>query len=290
MGEPLMPEVIFVKPYYAAPSYSDFWRMVELAGYPIVSDIDRESDNCYIICAHAADWHQGYADCKCRVIRWEIEYYDDVDYRAIPNVEIWSSDAAWAEHKGLRFVPMGSDARLAGYEVVMGGAAVTMTGEIYRTIADYPVWHHAPMNRQMDKRYDVATLFYKTYRRLHIEGQLRDWGVSVAPDGWGRDRHTYLQQSHALLNVHQRNDVHAIAPQRFALAAAYKLPMITETLPDMRPFTPDTILMRPYTELAEFAHERTRPSEYRILAEWGEALHHLLCHRMKFRDVIEANV
>jgi hypothetical protein len=288
-----MPEVIFARPDHHAGSYSDLWRLVELAGYPIIPmhEMDLQSDNCYIFSTHDTHWWGGWPNARARIIYYDIEFYTDADYRFSPGVEVWSADAAYARQKGIRFVPMGGDERLAGFEGVQEFATLSIDGDAQREPARAQ-WVHSPIDRHTDKRYDVALLAHMTYRRQFIRGQLHDWGVSVAPNEgtWGADRHVALQQSRAMLYVHQRDEYHAVAPQRMCIAAAYKLPVITETLPDAWPFTPDTILMRPYPELAEFAYERTRPSEYRILAEWGEALHHLLCHRMKFRDVIEANV
>src|SRR5690606_26302862 len=83
------------------------------------------------------------------------------------------------------------------------------------------------------KKYDVLMLAYMTERRQHIAQQMNDLSMpSEVYPGYGAARDEQLVNSKLFLHVHQRDDVRAIAPQRIALAAAYKLPLICESVPD----------------------------------------------------------
>lgn len=267
-------KIIFARPSWAAGSYRDFWRLVELAGYPIIdmADMDFESDNCYIFSTHDTHWYHGWPDAKCRIIYWDIEHYPDVDLRSVPNVEVWTSDAAYAKCKHIKHVPMGSDVRLAGYENGDG-------------------WYYS--TKQQQKLYDTTLLSYMTYRRQCIAGDLVRAGVRFAPkqQGYtGQERDMLLRQSRSMTYVHQRDEYQAIAPQRWALAAAYSLPIISETIADAAPFGYSHLLMSSYEHLAEFATMWLTRNDSHILENYGRALHSLLCHEMTFAKVIEANV
>jgi hypothetical protein len=93
-----------------------------------------------------------------------------------------------------------------------------------------------------------------------------------------------------MLHIHQHDGIQTIAPQRWALAAAYGLPLITETLLDWGIFGYKHLLMSDYEHLPEFVKMWTRRNEARILEDYGRALHHLLCVERTFRANVEAAV
>jgi len=147
-------------------------------------------------------WHDGttrhgYPEARARIIAYNIEWYDDVDYTNIPGVEVWTPDAWWAERKGIRYVPMGGHSGL-----------------------------RLDDDRDYEKRYDVATLWAQSYRRYVGQAQLTSNGLSIAPNGWGQERHEVLSQSRAMIQVHQNDGLPTVAPTRWCLAAAYCLPSI----------------------------------------------------------------
>jgi hypothetical protein len=57
-----MPEIIFAKPVYKYDSYTDFWRLVELSGFPIisVSDIDITQDKIIITAPMNGDYKEHF--------------------------------------------------------------------------------------------------------------------------------------------------------------------------------------------------------------------------------------
>lgn len=261
-----MDEVVFARPRHTYGSYSDFWRLVELSGFPIIymDEIDADSDNIYIFSTpdthwHDGTYHQGYPGARARMICYNLEWYADVDYRAIPGVEIWSPDKWWAEKIGAKYVPMGSHGGLC-HEDGLDWAKV----------------------------YDVATLWAPSFRRYVGRGQLISHGINIAPDGWGQARHELLSQSRCMVTVHQKDGLATVAPQRWCLAAAYGLPMITETLADSGIFTATYRLMCDLEYLGQFVQTWLAPENANALADYGHGLHQLLCERYTFRKGIEA--
>jgi hypothetical protein len=257
--------VIFARPDHTYESYSDFFRLVELAGYPTVTigDIDAQSDNCYIFTTPSTFWHdgterRGWPDAKARIIYFNLEWYLDVDYTSIPGVETWSADAWYAERTHTRYVPLGSH-------------------------KDLKLRHDSPNGRV----YDVATLFAPSQHRYEAAGQLHERGISIAPNAWGDERHTILMQSRAMLHVHQWDDRPTAAPQRFALAAAYSLPLITETLANPGIFGSGKRLMADLADIGRFTADWMQPERADELAGYGAALHELLCVEWNFKSVIE---
>lgn len=260
-----MPDVIFARPDHTYASYSDFWRLVELSGYPIITigEIDDASDNVYIFSTPDTHWHdgtvrKGWPNARARIICFNIEWYLDVDYRVVPGVEVWSADKWYAERTGTRYVPLGSH-------------------------PDLKLRPDSPNGRV----YDVVTLAAPSVNRYTAQGQLRMYDVSEAPNAWGDERHTILMQSRAMLHAHQWADRPTVAPQRFALAAAYGLPLITETLADEGIYGKGYKLMCGIDYMGQAVSTWLKPENANHLADYAGALHGLLCEHHTFRKVIE---
>jgi hypothetical protein len=264
-----MPSVIFARPRHEYGSYKDYFKLVELSGYPIIykDEIDSDSDNTYILSTPDTYWHDGterhgWPGAKARIIYYSLEWYTDVDYASIPGLaETWSPDKWFAERHGMRYVPMG------GHEGLK--------------------LHPTPQN---GKVYDAATLFAPCYRRYYAMGQFKNEGVTVAPNGWDEERHRILMQSYCMVQVHQHDNLPVVAPQRWVLAAAYELPMITETLGDCGIFGQSYRLMSDLDHMGEFVRMWTRDGNEQRLADFGFALHGLLCRDYTFRKAIESHV
>lgn len=251
-----MPDPIFVQPDHDYDSYIDLWRIVELSGYTTIreSKMDQYSDNVYILSGPGVpSAHHGWPDAKARIIYFNLEWYEAAAYVDMPGVELWSTDKWHAQTIGAKYVPMGS----------------------------HPGLPDAPLQNTA-KIYDAAMMAYLPPRREQIVYSCGLFGVSLAPRGWDMERHAILQQSKAMLHVHQHDYAHTIAPQRWALAAAYKLPVISETVNDKGVFTHG--LYADYEYLAEFMKLwRDDPN----LIDFGLALNDLLCVRRPFRSWID---
>lgn len=258
-----MPDIIFARPEHDYDSYSDLWRIVELSGFPIIriGEIDATSDNVYIFSTPSTHWHdgverRGWPDARARIVYYNIEWYTDQAYKDIPGVEIWSTDKWHADHIGAKYVPMGSHPDLPNEGL-----------------------------QNCPKLYDVSLLAYLPPRRERIMHELAQVGVSAAPRGWGLERHAILQQTRIMLHVHQNDGVNTVAPQRWALAAAYKLPIISETLADGGIFGHTHGLYSDYAHIAEFCKMWRYDAR---LNDYALALHELLCHQLTFRKSVEA--
>lgn len=269
-----MPDVIFCRPRMHYQSYTDLYRLIELAGYPLVflDEIDPQSDNCYICTLydnmnHPGDmavWAKGWPGAKAKIILYDLEWHlGDNSLPAVPGLaEIWAADAYYAKLIDARYVPLGSDVRLPL-------TAITRNGQY---------------------EYDVATLTYNTWRRQRAIEDLQTHGLTVAPNDWGEARDRILERSRLMIHIHQLDNVPTVAPSRFAIAAAYHLPLITETLGDEGIFGKSYKLMSDFAHLGEFAAWCLHPDNAYSLQEYGETLHGLLCQQHTFKSFIEAAV
>lgn len=266
-----MPSIIFAQPRHQYGSYADYRKLIELSGFPLVfmDEIDPDSDNIYIFSTPATHWHtgverKGWPGARARIIYWSLEWYKDVDYRSIPGVEIWSPDAWYADLIGARYVPMGGHPDL----------------KLHPT-------------RPNGRVFDVATLFAPTPRRQWAVHQLQnERHLHLAPtqDCWDEHRHNVLMQSRCMVMVHQLDNSPTVAPQRWALAAAYGLPVITETLGNPGIFSEGRRLMADLPFLGEFTAMWLRAENKARLEDYGNALHDFLCHHYTFRKSVEANL
>lgn len=249
-------------------SYEDLWKMVKWAGYPLiyVDQIDPQSDNTYIVTPLNEEWIAGWHKPKARIIHWEFEWR--TDWRAEADEpegvrEVWAMDRWFAQQIGARYVPVGSDRRLNEYYL---GAIPYL------------------------EKPAVALLAYQTNRRAVITQELRRAGIdiSVVDGSWGKERSQRLYQSSLMLHVHQTDNMPGVAALRWALAAAHKLPIISEQINDRGIFGYSHMMQARYDFLTSFtSHMLKQP---KALQDYGDALHNLLCVEQTFRKVVEAHV
>lgn len=257
-----MANIIFARPDHFYDSYQDYWRIVELSGFPIITigDIDPDSDNVYIFSTPATHWHDGterhgWPGARARIIYYNIEWYTDVDYKGIPGVEVWSADKWHADKIGAKYVLFGS----------------------------HPDLPTAPL-QDCPATFDYATLMYAWGRRDTALHHMREAGVRLTPNAWGQERHDLIQQSKGFVHVHQWDYAPTVAPQRFALAAAYRKPVVSELVADKGLMSEVQGLWCDYEYLPTFA--KLWKDDNR-LSDLGAALHYLLVEKYPFRRCIE---
>jgi hypothetical protein len=247
-------------------SYYDFWRLVDLSGFSTcyVDEVDpTDASKVYIYApqngeVHNGNWFIDWKDAKARIIHWNLEQNA---YPRVPGVsEVWASDKAFADAIGARYVLMGS----------------------HPGLMDYP-----PIERIHE--YDVIMLSYMTARREQIAVWLREQGLTLAPNGWYEERHTRLMQSRAMLHIHQNNHRY-IAPQRWALAAAYTLPLISERLDNAGAINGNYMLTSDFDHIPELIAQWTRRNDAESLRYYGAALHQFLCFDRPFAREVMRNV
>lgn len=250
--------LIFARPRYNYDSYVDFYHLITLSGFPLIylDEIDAHSNNTYIMTLVNGENQVGWSKATARIILWDIEWRLQGDYPRIPGVtELWASDAWYAQHIGAKYVPMGSHPRLN------------------------------PTGETMDeKKWDYVGLMYMIHRRQYVRDHAAALGVNFAPDGWGHQRHQSLLSSHAMYHVHQNEDVFTIAPLRWALAAAYRLPVVAECVHDQGILRHISSLYCTWENMPAFLQKWAKDSR---LKEYGEALYQCLCVEHPFRFCVE---
>lgn len=201
-----MIEPVFVYPTHDYQSYTDLKSLVKLAAFRsiLVPEVDWTSQSPHIFCAGmpGGDWPVLPEPSKRpRCIFWNLERY------ALPSDhpwdEIWCSDRWFAGEQGARYVTLGSDPALCT-----------------------PVPH--------ESIYWYAHMSYLSHRRQQVMRKLIGTST-LAPNCWGEARNLALLSSKEMLCIHQ-DELPIIEPLRYALAAAYMLPIVAEWCHDFWPW------------------------------------------------------
>lgn len=293
-----MTEIIFAKPVHKYDSYTDFWRLVELSGFPTisVSDIDITLDQVIITApmngdykehfvgnlaewettgeitggqlkyqkesglprlAHMIIWNLERPSGNGSVGNYAMESKSWIDNRFAD--EVWVSDAALADETMLRYVVLGSDYGLGE----PGGK----------------------------KKYDFTHMSAasETPRRPNIYKNFdtRKIGPNCWPWDSNPNRDEVLKQSRFALNVH-KDDWPFCEPLRFALFAAYGLPIISERLKSSFPYG-DDIVQHGYHGLVDGLKGHLN-DDYDRWREMGQRLRKKLCEDLQFGKMVRRAV
>lgn len=139
---------------------------------------------------------------------------------------------------------------------------------------------------QAAPEYDFAHVSYAWGRREGLYKRLERLGLKMAPPHFGMQRHETLIRSKVMLNA-QQYPMAVIAPLRFALAAAYKLAVVSEAPADPYPHRPGVdIEVAGFDDLPRLVIDLARGSQERRQA-LGEALYRTLCEEWTFRRGVE---
>lgn len=244
-------------------SYCDLVKLAQLNGYEITREI--KDDGGVYICAPVDDNVETQVGAipargsrRSKVIYWLLErppldpakWVKDIDLWD----EIWYHDTVFGAVRSprARYVRVGSDARLN------------------------------PHSFDEKKGYAFAHMSAPLGRRWHTLHHLP--GVT-APICWGEERDKVLAASKYMINIHQ-DTFYYQEPLRFALAAAFKLPLLTEELyPGNLPLL--TAAQFPLNDLLDTA--RVWEEFPDSLHLFSDALHEYLCHTYSFyKNVTEA--
>ncbi len=137
--------------------------------------------------------------------------------------------------------------------------------------------------------YDYTHQSYAWGRRDAIYIPLRSLGLREGPNGWYEERDKTLRSSRLMLNVHQTPALIG-EPIRFALTAAYKMPMISETLADPYPLASGVdYLEAPFDGLVGVV-SRFISVIHPSTSKLGNNLHQRLCVEWTFRRGVEEGV
>lgn len=253
--------------------YRDYFRLVELSGYPVIwlDEVDPTSDNVYILSPLNGSWENGWENPKARMILWDLEW----------RLETGAHD--WG--KSLLKTPPGMSEVWASDQWYTGILQERATTPVkYVPLGSHPGLVEA--NAPAADHFDVTFQAYIWGRRNTMADRFMSKGLSIAPSKWNPDRDSLLKSTTALIHCHQWEGVNTVAPLRFAIAAAYGLPLISEQVQD-RDLFDGTVLFSDYEAMPEYAATMTQRYQGE-LQERGQALHELLCHEYSFRKCVEA--
>ena len=267
--------ITFVKTRHFYQSYTDFWRLVELSNFPTiyVDELDVSQNGVYITAPMNGEWrphidNQSNKPRNAHLILWNLERPSgsagSVGQYAASNRElqakryiddIWHSDQRLATETGQEFIVLGSDKQLA----VPGS---------------------------YEKTYNFCYMSYITDRRKRIYDQFPQ--DLIGPNCWEPERSTILRQSRFALNIHQDNHPYQ-EPLRFALFAAYGLPIVSESIFDSYPLEDNLIVKVGYDELVGRLNEMLGDG-YSHWQEMGLKAKELMCNKFNFKRIVEDKV
>lgn len=274
-----MTEITFIRTRHFYQSYTDFYKLIELSGFNIiyVDELDISKPGVYIVCPMNGEWRNHIYNQKGKVfnahlILWNLErpsgsagsvgqygrnarmlmggIWEDTGQPSGTRFidEVWVSDRKLAEDQNLRFVVLGSDEGL---------------GE-----------------PGSDKEYNFCHMSYEVGRRVSIYKHFQN----IGPNSWGDERDQVLKRSRFALNVHQ--DIHWYQePLRFALFAAYGLPIISESLYDSYPWSDEFMATAIYDGLVGRMRQALT-EDYAPYKEMGLRARERMCGEFRFRDMV----
>jgi len=230
-----MTDITFLTTTWKYDPYIDFFRLVKLAGFPImnIKDLVLSDPGVYIISPHNGQWDQHMESQEdgfrnAHLIHWNLERPSgsagsvgkygqrqrELQYKRLFD-EVWVSDRRLADETSLRYVTLGSHPEL---------------GE-----------------PGQEKIWDFTHQSYANPRRQTVYKDLDP--ERIGRNCWPPKRDKILRESKFGLATHQ--DGHPfIEPLRLALFAAYGLPILSETVFDPYPFSTDTMAFHGYDGLA----------------------------------------
>jgi hypothetical protein len=256
--------IYFARTRHEYPSYSDLWRLVELSDFPLiyVDEIDISRTAVYIFTPMNGEVFELLDRIRdqprrAKLIWWFLERLDSTPMledgsfeRLRPQVdEVWVSDR-WeaAQHPGFRYVCLAS--------------------------------HPGLGNDPLPSHYDFTHQSYVHGRRIAIMNELAKKSLREGPCAWGAERDQVLRTSKLMLHVHQYH-LALYTPLRFALAAAYAMPLISERLFD--PFPLEGVIEQAgYGEIVDRVVSVARDPGDR-----GTRLYQALCLDRTFREEVE---
>jgi len=265
-------DVVFARTSHSYDSYGDFWKLVELSGYPVVdvSGIELDADVTYVTTPMNAQLpehvkSQAGRTRRCRIVWWNLEGHCAMN-NGLSNVvdQAWPLvDACWVSDRALASMDPRATFVIVGSHPSLGTAS-----------------------GGLQKAYDFTHQSYEWGRRCALYEPLRRV-LCEGPNAYGPERDRILRASKIMLNVHQYE--HPIVPPlRFALAAAYALPLVSERTVDPFPYSDETVLFYDFYDLVIGAHEAV--TQRTDLNERGARLHDLMCERWTFRRGVEAGI
>ncbi len=260
-------------------SYRDWWNLVRLSGFDecLIDAVDLGRDEFYIFGyanKEMAAWLKsleplmrlGGKKRRATLVHWELERPDQ--------------DDALLEDRGSGF-------RCGGFDAVWASdrsLAASIPGAVHAVLGSHKGLRMS--NPRISSEYDWTHQSYEVGRRRTVYDKIRALGLKEAPPAWGHERDFYLNASRVMVNVLQ-TPTRVMAPLRLALAAAYRMPVVTETLDDPWPLDhSDFAAMVGVDDIPEAVRRAVNGSWTGETAA-GASLYHKLCVEWTFTRGVE---
>jgi len=279
-----MMDIVFVKTRYNYDSYVDFWKLVELSQFETcyVDEVDVRKPLVYIVTPINGEWephinNQIDKPHSAYLVHWCLErpsgYWvmertsgldgvgnfakvnrDKIYERTLDDV--WVSDKRLATESMLRFVVLGSHPDLG---------------------------HPSEISY---RHYDFVHMSYVSDRRARLYNQFdrRYIGPNCWPWDKAPNRDEVLKHSKFALNIHQ-DQYPFQEPLRWALFAAYGIPMLTEEVYDMWPWGDEVCISNPYDGMASKLRQMLA-DDYQRWYDMGMRARDMICNKYGFRKMV----
>lgn len=265
-----MKDIVFARTRHVYDSYTDFWKLAELCDFETVyvDEIDIGRNAVYITAPFNGEWqhvrnHLGDVR-NAYLVLWNLERpsgsggvgeYARSNRELLYNRElddVWVSDRQLGAETGFRFVVLGSHYNLG-------------------TVNERKKWEFCHMSYVVNRRKTIYDQFMS-----HMIGY----------NCWGSERDEVLSGSKFALNVHQ--DIYPFQePLRFALFAAYGLPIITETIKDSYPWAPEYMVYSSYDDIVKTLRGMMN-SSYMTWRDMAIRARDRMCDEYSFKDMVES--
>lgn len=266
-----MTDIIFAKTNHHYDSYTDLYKLMELSGFEtiLVSDLDISKEGVYITAPFNGDTEAhlrnqvGKKVRRAHLIHWNIErpagsagsvgQYGTRQWELMGDRlfdETWVSDPTLGVETALRYVTLGSDEGLG-----------------------------SPSD---NKEFDFCHMSAPVPRRTGIYARFEQ--TKIGPNCWPPERDEVLRKSKFALNIHQ--DIYSYQePLRFALFAAYGLPIVSETLAYSFPYSDEYMVTAPYTQIVT-RMKQVLTEDYSKYKDMGLRTRERMTKEFRFRDLI----
>jgi len=267
-------EIVFARTRYTYDSYTDFWKLVELSEFPVVyvDEIDTTIPRVSYIASPFNGEFFGIDGARApgtKIYLWNLERpggsgsleeYKRSNLEHIKNGyidDVIVSDSSLAQLTKFHYVALGSHE----------GLGTPWNTKLFGFI------HLMCYSNRRGFLFDTPSKPKDSFA-----------GCGIAPNGWGEERHYNLQRSWYMLNVHQ--DEHQyLEPLRFALAAAYGLPILSENL-TAKPFPyNDGVIQFPLDQIGPAMMSAMRGRHQ--LSQMGNTMRDFVLKHQTFRQCIE---
>jgi hypothetical protein len=256
--------------------YRDWLKLARLSGFEVIYfdealAVDNK-DNVYIASPSTGEWaHWKKGHLQGKLILYQLELEIDGGNSVVEVVdEVWTGDVGQARRCGYRYVPLGGHPGL---------------NELWEP-------HSGGTEFNVSKTLDVSQISYQVYRRQQVTNAMIDLGLKVGTQSnlWGMERTLELLSSRVMVHVHQWEAIQAVAPLRWAIAAAHKLPVISETVLDTGIYGKTYMMHSDHEHLAPFVYMWLRPENRNRMEDYAEGLYELLCKRYCFGTMVLNNL